>query len=153
MTTDMIVSNKSAIEKTERSQEKAIQLKKTLLGLINFDTQNLDSAKIIYFSKKDIRSPEAWFSVIMDGLKLLENYPKIPFNAKVTIASYSEDSQKYETTTHTLKFINGEDLAAHCFNTFWEINFSDIVRIDAVSSISFGRQYRISAVFIRNDSF
>ena len=33
------------------NQTKALQLKETLLGLVKFDSQYIDTAKVIYFSK------------------------------------------------------------------------------------------------------
>lgn len=149
---NIIVSNKNSIQNSDTLQTKTLQLKETLLGLVKFDTKSIDSAKIIYFRKKDCASPEGWFSVIVDGLKLCESFPEVRFNAEITIATYSEESKGYVLYKHTLPFIKGRDLVAHCFNSFREIDFSDIVRIDAVSAIKFGKKHRVSAVFVRNDS-
>lgn len=144
-----VYSNK---ELQSTNQTKALQLKETLLGLVKFDSQYIDTAKVIYFSKKDCPDPDEWFGVIVDGMKLYENFPEVRFNAEITTANYSEKSQSYVLCKHNLTLIKGRDLVAHCFNTFRDIDFSDIVRIDAVSANPFGTKHRVSAVFVRNDS-
>lgn len=50
--TDIILSSKSEIQATNTSQAKSLQLRETLIGLMGFDMQSIDSAKIIYFRKK-----------------------------------------------------------------------------------------------------
>ncbi len=149
---NIILPNKNGIHNTNTLQIKALQLKETLLRLMKFDTQFIDSAKIIYFRKKDCATPDQWFGVIVDGLKLYESFPEVRFNAKITIANYSEESQSYVLCKHDLSFIKGRDLVAHCFNSFKDIDFSDIVRIDVISAVKFGAQHRISAIFVRNDA-
>lgn len=150
--TDIILSSKSEIQDTNAFQTKSLQLRETLIGLMEFDMQSIDSAKIIYFRKEDCASPSGWFGVIVDGLKLYESFPEVRFNAKVTTANYSQETQNYVLCNHELSFIKGRDLVAHCFNCFKDINFSDIVRIDATSALKFGTQHRISAIFVRNDT-
>lgn len=148
---NIILSQKSEIQ-TTTLQTKTLQLKETLLGLIKFDTQFIDSAKIIYFRKKDCATPADWFGVIVDGLKLYESFPEVRFNARITTANYSKELQSYVLCKHNLSFIKGRDLVAHCFNSFEDINFSDIVRIDVISAVKFGSKHRISAIFVRNDT-
>lgn len=126
-------------------------MKETLLGLAKFDSQTTDSAKIIYFSKRDCPTPDEWFGVIVDGMKLCEDFPEVRFNAEVTTANYSEESQRYVLCKHNLTFIKGRDLVAHCFNSFRDIDFSDIVKIDAISSLRFGMRHHVTAVFVRNE--
>lgn len=146
------LSSGTKIQNTKNSQQKALQLKETLLEMMKIDTQLIDCAKIIYFRKKDCASPDEWFGVIVDGLKLCRSFPEVRFNAKITIANYSKKSQSYVVSKHTLSFIKGKDLVAQCFYSFRDINFSDIVRIDATSAIKLGTQHRISAIFVRNDA-
>lgn len=149
--TNIILSGKNEIQNTNTLQTKTLQLKETMLRLIKFDTQFIDNGKIIYFRKKDCATPDQWFSVIVDGLKLYESFPEVRFNAEITTANYCEESQSYVLCKHDLSFIKGRDLVAHCFNSFRDIDFSDIVRIDAISAVKFGTKHRISAIFVRND--
>lgn len=146
---NIIVSDKN---ETDILETKALQLKNTLIELMKFDTQSTDFAKIIYFRKRDCITPEEWFGVIVDGMKLYESFPEVRFNAEVTTANYAEESQSYVLCKHSLSFIKGRDLVAHCFNSFRDMDFSDIVRIDAVSAVKFAAQHRISAIFVRNDA-
>lgn len=68
--TDIILSSKSEIQATNTSQTKSLQLRETLIGLMGFDMQSIDSAKIIYFRKKDCASPSGWFGVIVSKISI-----------------------------------------------------------------------------------
>ena len=75
----------------------------------------------------------------------------IKFNVEVTILSYSEKNQAYETFKHKLFNIKGRDIVSDCFYKYREINSSDIIRIDATTVYNWIVKYNISAVFVRND--
>lgn len=120
-----------------------------LFALIDFDVNSLDVAKIIHFNKKDCVDEASWYSVIVDGLGTLKTHPETKFDVKITSANYSDNSKKYEMTERKICGIKGRKIASHFFNKFIDVNFSDLVKIEASISSNREKPYNISCVFAR----
>lgn len=124
---------------------KSSMLKEICLNICKFDTEKLDFAGLVFFTKKDISDPHEWAMFINSEMRAFENYWKTLFKFKITSYVFSEEKQTYELHENTKKCL-GIDLLNGSNEIFCDIAFSELIKIDASAIF---KKYNISYIFVR----
>lgn len=142
------------IKVNEDELNRSAKLRDVMADLIEFDTSSLDIAKVICFNKKDIIYDHgAWYSIIYDGLGLHKTHPKVKFNVEITIVTYSQELQKYETSEYTLKNIYSESIVSKLFYQLKDMEFADLAKIDAITASKWWKKISYICYFCTNLKF
>lgn len=125
--------------------KKSYMLKEFCLNLCKFDTEKLDFAGLVFFTKKDMHDRD-WPAFINSEMMAFEDYLQTLFEFKITSYVFSEEKQIYELYEHS-EICLGENLL-NCASDelFNHIVFSDLIKIDANAVF---KKYNISYIFVR----
>lgn len=140
MVNELIISKSNQIIKDNKTYE----IKKICLDLCKFETEKLDFAGLVFFTKKDISDPLEWALFINSEMKAFEGYWNTLFKFKITSYIFSEESQTYELHEYNRRCL-GTDLL-NDNKSFCNIAFADIIKIDASAVF---KKYNISYIFVR----